>query len=638
MGCIPDLAAEWLEPDGIGGFASGTVDGVRTRRYHSLLLSAAGPPSGRIVLVNGVIAWIEHGAGAPALALSQQYYAPGVLAPDRTAQLGAFTRDPWPSWTYFGEGGDVFVHDVFVAPDSSETVLGWRRQSGSGPCWLKVRPLVSGRDYHALHHENPVFCFEARVEAGNVSWRPYASLPAIAALTNGTYSVALAWYRQFLYQEETARGLDDIEDLASPGVFTFDLTASDAVMVLRTGEDLGTNVPARAAALRAREQARRMKETPIRRAAACYNVARDGRHTLIAGFPWFTDWGRDTFIAMRGLVLTKGDLQAGEEILVSWAGAVSEGMLPNRFVDAGGVPEYNAVDASLWYIVAVHEFLERAQASGRVVSATTNDVLRAACEAILAGYSAGTRFRIEVDADGLLAAGVAGVQMTWMDAITNGQVVTPRIGKPVEIQALWINALEICGRRWSAHWAAAATRARIAFNARFPNPAGGLFDVVDDNHIPGAVDASVRPNQIFAVGGLPFSVLSGGVAQDVVQLVESKLLVPLGLRSLSPDDPSYQGRYRGGPAARDGAYHQGTAWPWLLGAFVDAWLAVRGRTAAAKAEAASRFLPALKAHLDVAGLGHISEIVDGDAPHTPRGCPFQAWSLGEFIRIEAMLA
>jgi predicted glycogen debranching enzyme len=375
-------------------------------------------------------------------------------------------------------------------------------------------------------------------------------------------------------------------------------------------------------------------------------VTRGAGRTLLAGFPWFTDWGRDTFISMRGLVLAAGDLATGSSMLRAWADTVSDGMLPNRFPDSGGQPEYNAVDASLWFIVAAHEFI--------TISATKGEgcppALRHACEAILRGYAQGTRYRIGMAADGLLAAGVPGLQLTWMDAKTGDHVVTPRIGKPVEIQALWINALKIGGLHWSETWAQMAGTAQAAFAARFINPDGGLFDVVDVDHEPGKIDKSLRPNQIFAVGGLPFPLLTGDAARDVVETVEGKLLTPLGLRTLSPDDPAYIGQYRGGPAQRDGAYHQGTAWPWLMGAFVDAWLAVRGRTDAgrtqpsvrgrtdaAKTEAAARFLPPLMAHLDEAGLGHVSEVVDGDAPHRPGGCPFQAWSLGELIRIRHML-
>ena len=258
--------------------------------------------------------------------------------------------------------------------------------------------------------------------------------------------------------------------------------------------------------------------------------------------------------------------------------------------------------------------------------------LAQAVDAILDGYTQGTRYGIRMDDDGLLACGEPGVQLTWMDARVNGRVITPRIGKPVEIQALWINALQLADRK------AEADRARASFHARFANAGGGLYDVVDADHVQGRLDASVRPNQLFAVGGLPFASLEGNDARAVVQAVEASLLTPAGLRSLAPSDPAYCAHYEGGPEQRDGAYHQGTVWPWLIGAFVDAWLRVHGNDAAAKAEARQRFVGPLAALVGAAGIDHLFEIADGDPPHTPRGCPFQAWSLGELIRAQKMTA
>ena len=304
-------------------------------------------------------------------------------------------------------------------------------------------------------------------------------------------------------------------------------------------------------------------------------------------------------------------------------------MLPNRFPEHGGAPEYNSVDASLWFVIVAHEFMAAARTETSVRAR-----LGTAVTAILAGYAAGTRFGIRMDSDGLLACGVSGVQLTWMDARVDGRVITPRIGKPVEIEALWINALRGAG---GTH-AALADRAQAAFATRFPNPAGGLYDVVDVDHVAGRVDASVRPNQIFAAGGLPFRIADAGLSRDIVATVERELLTPLGLRTLARSDPAYRPRCAGGVPERDGAYHQGTVWPWLIGAFVDAWLNVNGDDDAHRAEARRRFLAPLQYHLNVAGLGHVSEIADGDPPHTPRGCPFQAWSLGEVIRALARTA
>ena len=615
----PPHDAEWLEADGRGGFASGTVDGVRTRRYHALLLTATTPPTGRVVLVNGIEAWVETAAGR--FALTTQRYAPDTLYPDGAGRLASFTAAPWPTWR-FDVPGAAIEQTLFVARDTGETVLRWQSDR---PARLIVRPLLSGRDYHALHHENPAFAFATAQDGTALVWRPYPGLPAITARGNFTWTDAPEWYRQFLYTAERDRGLECVEDLASPGEFTWDLAAA-AHLILRAGEAGGETV----VALAAGEQARRPDP------ALAYIAGREAGLTILAGFPWFTDWGRDTFIAMRGLLLARGHWAEAESILLAWSDTVSEGMLPNRFPDGAGPPEYNAVDASLWFVVAVHELIE-----GGAPSPAVAQRLQAACTAILVGYSAGTRFGIAADpADGLLRAGVPGVQLTWMDAKVGDWVVTPRIGKPVEVQALWINALAIAAR-WPGgdRWVAPAVRARDSFVALFQDRAtGGLIDVLDAGGVPGAVDRSIRPNQILAAGGLPIPVLTPMLASGVLAVVERELLTPLGLRTLAPSDPAYRGCYAGGPLERDGAYHQGTVWPWLLGPFVAAWLAARGNTADARAEGCTRFLPPLHAHLAVAGLGHVSEVADGDAPHTPGGCPFQAWSLGELIQIETMLA
>jgi glycogen debranching enzyme len=616
--------AEWLEADGQGGFAFGTANTIRTRRYHGLLVAVQHPQAARLVLVNGIEAWVEIGGAA--VALVSQRYQPDVIHPDGATRIVAFTIEPWPTWTYRLPDDSRLVCEVFVVPGSGQSMMRWQR-TGGGPATLHVRPLLSGRDYHALHHENPAFLFDPVSQSeGSVVWQPYPDVPLIAA-HGGAYTHDPVWYRQFLYAEEAARGLDCLEDLASPGVLSWDLCAGPASLAWRAD-----HAPAQpVAALADAERTRRSGVPPLQRAALAHLVTCGDRLTLIAGYPWFTDWGRDTFIALRGVLLATGQHAAARDVLLAWSGLVSQGMLPNRFPDGGGLPEFNAVDASLWFIVAVHDLLAVAD-----VPAAEASRLRAACTAILDGFSAGTRYGIRLDADGLIACGQSGVQLTWMDAKVGDWVVTPRIGKPVEVQALWINALAIAGT-WpdGARWAAVESRARAAFLAAFPDPAtGGLADVIGPD---GVADRRIRPNQVFAAGGLPFTCVPPQMARSVLALVEDRLLTPLGLRTLDPADPDYRGRYEGGVRDRDGAYHQGTVWPWLLGPFVEAWLRLRDNTPAARAEAAARFLPALRAHLHQAGLGSVSEIADGDAPHTPRGCPFQAWSVGELLRIEAML-
>lgn len=643
---------EWLEADGLGGFASGTVSTIRTRRYHALLLVATTPPTGRMVLVNGLEAWIE--TPEETFPLSAQRYAPDVVHPDGHRRIVEFSAEPWPRWTYRLADSREIVHELFVPHGEPTVVLRWRVEnntpsSSAGNCTLCVRPLLSGRDQHHLHRENPQFRFDASIHGSHVTWRPYPDLPAIYAASNAEYVPQPDWYRNFLYKEERSRGLDHLEDLVSPGIFRWDSARDEAVLIFSTdappvqqpgcSEQLGcssSDPVSQAIEFRDRERHRREGfPTRLHRAADAYIVRRGAGKTVVAGYPWFTDWGRDTFIALRGLCLATGRFDDARDILLAWSETVSEGMLPNRFPDgADEEPEFNSVDASLWYVIAAGDFLQAIDAHPSAdVSATRREQLLDAVEAILQGYAAGTRYGIRLDDDGLIAVGEPGQQLTWMDAKVGDWVVTPRIGKPVEVQVLWLNALRV-SRRFATHWRDVYERGIDSFRQQFWNEADGcLYDVIDVDHRRGAVDRSFRPNQILAVGGLPQPLLTGERARSVVEAVEQRLGTPLGLRTLDPDDPHYRGRYEGGVLDRDGAYHQGTAWPWLLGPFVEAWIRVRGETDEAKREACRRFVEPVLEHLDDAGLGHISEIADGDPPHTPRGCPFQAWSVGEMLRL-----
>lgn len=645
-----DDATEWLEPDGLGGFASGTSSGIRTRRYHALLLTATTPPTGRMVLVNGFDAWVEN-AGAQSLSradarngalpsereyLSRQRYTPGIVAPEHPAGIESFEDDPWPTWVYRLRDGTRIEQEIFVPRGLSLVAIRWRISGRSAPKTLAVRPFFSGRDLHALHHANPAFRFHAVAHKERVTWGPYEGVPGVAALSNGEYQSEPQWYRNFFYAEERARGLDFEEDLAAPGIFTWDLTREDAVLIFGVP---GAIPPGTAldtfGRLSRTEHGRRIRlGSPLERAGDAYLVRRGRGKTIIAGYPWFTDWGRDTFIALRGLCLATGRLTEARSILLEWAPLVSEGMLPNRFVDQGDGPEFNSVDASLWYIIAVHEYLRAAEAGGTRVSADDRKALVEAVAGIIAGYSKGTRYGIRLDTDGLLAAGEPGVQLTWMDAKVGDWVVTPRIGKPVEIQALWLNALHIARELGIDHGEALQHGLR-SFNARFWDPSAGyLCDVVDVDHQPGTADTTLRPNQILAIGGLPYPVVDPLGARAVVDVVEARLWTPIGLRTLPADDGRYVPRYEGGVPSRDGSYHQGTVWPWLLGSFVEAWVRVRGDGPEVRREARRRFLDPLLEHLPRAGSGHISEIADAESPHTPRGCPFQAWSVGEALRLD----
>ena len=632
------LASEWLEADGLGGFASGTVSGIRTRRYHALLLAATTPPTGRVVLVNGLEAWLQTQSGR--FAISAQRYTPDVVYPDGLRRIAEFRTEPLPTWRFQAEDGTELSQEIVARQGHAEVVLRWRLLSPSPGARLIVRPLLSGRDYHSLHHENDAFGFEPERAGPRVIWRPYPGVPPITAVTNGAYRHEPAWYRNFLYEAERERGLDFVEDLASPGSFAFELDGHPAVLVLRAGDTEPSSLVDPEGYARQsfeREAARRAVFTsPLQRAADAYVVQRGSGRTIVAGYPWFTDWCRDAFIALRGFMTLPDGPALARDILLAWADAVSEGMLPNRFPDSGEQPEFNAVDASLWYVVAVHDLLSEARERSPVASKAEMKRLTDAVEQILHGYRHGTRFGIRMDEDGLLAAGVPGVQLTWMDAKIGDWVVTPRIGKPVEVQPLWINALRI-GRDLSKDWADLYRRALASFQLRFWNGQRDcLFDVVDVDHVPGSNDASIRPNQILAVGGLPFQILVEPYAIRVVETVERHLLTPLGLRSLAPGEAGYRARF-GGVWERDSGYHQGTVWPWLIGPFVEAWLRVRGSTPEARREADARFLAPLREHLEVAGLGHVSEVADAEPPHRPGGCPFQAWSLGELLRASRLV-
>ena len=639
MPCNVSPNQEWLEADGLGGFASGTAAGVRTRRYHALLLPATTPPTGRMVLVNGFDAWVETAGGT--FYLSSQCYAPGVTGGAATQSIESFNWEPWPTWVFRFADGTRVQQEIFVARgDDPVTCVTWNLLEPRTNATLSVRPFLSGRNYHALHKSNPAFRFDAEIAPGRVAWKPYPDVPGVVALCNGSYRHEPLWYYNFLYEAERARGLDCEEDLGAPGVFDWNLGAGEAALILAT-EARAAHLPAGAESAtllsrsRAGEQTRRGQfPSRLHCAASAYVVQRESRtaaagKTIIAGYPWFADWGRDTFISLRGLCLATGRLEVARDILLAWAGAVSEGMLPNRFPDRGDQPEYNSVDASLWFIVACAEFLNTGAASD-----AESRVLRDAVEAILFGYSAGTRYGIRADTDGLLACGEAGVQLTWMDAKVDDWVVTPRIGKPVEVQALWLNALAFAGRS-EPRWQAMFERGLNAFREKFWNPRlGCLFDVVDANHQAGTNDPALRPNQIFAVGGLPLQLLDQERARAVVSVVQQHLWTPAGLRSLAPGEPGYAAHYQGGVRERDGSYHQGTVWPWLMGAFIGAWVRVHDANAAARQAARAKFLQPLLERMQISGLGHLSEIADGDTPYTARGCPFQAWSMGELLRLD----
>lgn len=676
--------AEWLETDGLGGFASGTVSGVRTRRYHALLLAARTPPTDRFVLVNGLEVWAD--SGGEEYPLCAHNYEPGVVYPTGFKWIESFTPDPWPTWVYKLDDRTRIQHEVFVPHGRAASVVTWRVLTEGREVALRVRPLLTVRGYHHLHSENGSFSFLAEVGEGRVTWQPYWGTPRVRAMFSGTYEPKPDWFRHFLYARERERGLDANEDCASPGEFRFVIKRGEpeAALVLSTDTPPDRALPEGgaievAAVLRGQEAARRAvllgtdrgedhaagasgasgevepqrarwSTAGLARAADAYVVKRGLASTIIAGYPWFTDWGRDTFIAMRGLCLATGRMETARQILIEWSRAQVGGLLPNRFPDAGEEPEFHSVDAALWYVQAAHDFLAmagdaRAQsavgAAGFELSSGDAKLIRRTCVRALEAYASGTALGIGMDSDGLLACGEGDSSLTWMDARVGGKAMTPRVGKPVEIQALWINALRLAAGdepRLAKH----AARAEASFAERFWNAGKRcLYDVVDVGHVDGETDDSLRPNQLLAIGGLSHSLIERKRARAIVDLCERELVTPMGLRTLGPNELGYIGRYigehSGGPLERDSAYHNGTAWPWLMGPFAEAWVRVRGGKASAKREARERYVRPLVESVAEHGLGHIAEIADGDEPHTPRGCPFQAWSVGEVLRLDRLV-
>jgi len=629
------LDREWLETNGLGGFASSTIAGLNTRRYHGLLVAATRPPAGRMVL----LAKLEETLilDGKSFDLSANQYS-GVIHPQGYRYQKGFRLDPFPIFTYEVEGVEM-EKSVFMVQGENTVVVQYELAGPRGSAWLEVRPLIAFRDYHATTHENEALDRSVSSEPGLASIAPYSGLPRLyLAHDAAAVEAGAGWFRNFEYRVEQERGLDYHEDLFNPLVLRFNLSEHSSAAIVSSTE---LHDVLKVSRLRQAEVGRRnalaesspLKDELVRSlvtAADQFIVTRDGQKSVVAGYHWFGDWGRDTMVSLPGLALVTGRLDVARSILLEFSRHVDQGMLPNRFPDAGEQPEYNSIDGTLWYFEAIRAYVEY---SGDYEFVRKN--LYGVLSDIISWHMRGTRYGIRADDTGLLVSGAPGVQLTWMDARVGDWVVTPRRGKPVEIQALWHNALrimeELAARFGDTagykQYGKMATIARWSFNRLFWNEnAGCLYDVLSE----GPPDASIRPNQILAVS-LHHSMLARGRAHAVVDVVARELLTPYGLRTLSPGDPRYIGHYRGDVHARDSAYHQGTVWPWLMGPFLSAYIKVNGGTAEARAQAA-RWLEPFRSHLCVTGLGQISEIMEGDAPHRPRGCIAQAWSVAELLR------
>ena len=641
-------AREWLVTNGIGGFASGTAAGTSTRRYHGLLMAALEPPAGRTLLVAGLDETARYlNRNFP---LATNHWLSGFISPTGYLQLESFHLEgSQPVWRY-ALADALLEKRVWIRQGENTTYVEYTLLRADAPVELEGKVMVTYRDFHATTHSDGWQMQVMNIEKGvRIEAFPGAT-PFFLSSDSAPFEPRHEWYRDFFLSAERERGLDDHEDRLFAALFRRTLNPAEKLTLVFSTDPNASLDGEHARAEQSNHEGKlfeawqkKHSQTSSTRpddepswlwqlvlAADQFIVKRplenqpQGR-SVIAGYPWFNDWGRDTMIALPGLTLPLGRPEIARNILECFAQYVDHGMLPNNFPDRGGTPQYNTIDATLWYFEAVRQYFECVLDFGVLKK------LFPVLSGVVDAHVSGTRYNIKVDpADALLYGGSPEVQLTWMDAKIGDWVVTPRIGKPVEINALWINALNTMAgfatqlKRPGDGYVRLRDKAAKNFQ-KFWNPQRDCcFDVLD---VPGGgADASLRPNQIFAVS-LPFSPLTRARQKSVVAAVARELLTSFGLRSLAPSDPAYKGQYTGGPRERDSAYHQGTIWPWLLGPFALAHFKVHGNRAAAQS-----FLEPLGRSIYSAGLGTLSEIFGADSPFPPAGCPAQAWSVAELLR------
>lgn len=633
-------AREWLETNGLGGYASSTIVGANTRRYHALLVAALDPPTRRTVLLSKLEETVALRDVEYDLSCNQY---PGAIHPQGYRHLREFRLDPFPTFVY--EVGDVprvrLEKTVAMCRGRNAVITRYRLLEAPGTAGLIVRPMVTCRDHHHLTRENAQFDGSVALSGGRdlVSMRPYHAGPAFSIHLAGAYFEEWGdWYRSFEYPREAERGLPFHEDLYSPGFFTIEMDPGDVRYAVCWLHAVDPVDPATALeAERARRESLRRSASPQPQAQATLAAAadtflvgplgqpEDEATGIIAGYHWFEEWGRDAMISLPGLSLVTKRYGAARSVLRAFAAHCDRGLIPNRIPDAGERPDYNTADATLWLFWALHKYLDYTE-DGEFV-----DELLPILLDVIEWHARGTRHDIGVDGDGLLRAGNPTTQLTWMDAKVDDWVVTPRHGKPVEINALWHHALRFVEDLGAEHAGPSANAVAAEFARRFWNEELGYLNDVVDGDTP--ADASLRPNQILAVS-LPYPILDDERARRVVGAVKRDLLTPYGLRTLSPTDPRYQGRYGGDQRQRDGAYHQGTVWAWLLGPFITAAIRVAQDRDAARREIRA-WLEPFWTHLTDAGVGQVSEIFEGDPPHAACGCIAQAWSVAEILRAGA---
>ena len=643
-------AREWLVTNGIGGYASGTVAGLLTRRYHGLLIAALNPPLGRTVLLAKLDETVTYDRRSFAIATNR--WSSGTIEPKGYQLSEQFQLEGnIPLWTYACADA-LLTKQIWMQPGANTTYIRYRLQRCLRPVTLSIKALVNYRDHHSqTYGEDWQMVTTSRDRGVCVTAFPEAA-PFYLLADRGTATVHQDWYREFELSTERFRGLRDREDHLHAATFEVELQPGEALtMVASTDPQPNLDGNAAFGERRAHEQTLLERWTAslaqtgdpplwiqqLVLAADQFIVKRplpeapEGQ-TVIAGYPWFGDWGRDTMISLPGLTIATGRPEIARTILSTFARYLDQGMLPNAFPEAGERPGYNTVDATLWYFEAIRAYYLATQDDDLL------QVIFPQLAEVIDWHCRGTRHHICRDpSDGLLYAGEEGTQLTWMDAKIGDWVVTPRMGKPVEVNVLWYNALltmeTIAQRLGKAdqHYQRMAEKAAAGFQRFWCGRKGYCFDVIDG---PQGNDDTLRPNQIFAVslpmvageyGHIPLLPLEQQRA--VVDACGRALLTSHGLRSLAPNEPHYQGHYGGNPYQRDSAYHQGTVWGWLLGPFVLAHLRVYKNPAQAQT-----LLDPMANHLMAHGLGSLSEIFDGDAPMTPRGCISQAWTVAEVLR------
>jgi predicted glycogen debranching enzyme len=633
---------EWLVTNGIGGFASGTISGSQTRRYHGLLIAALHPPVGRTQLLAGVDEIVRYADTDYSLATHQ--WMSGAVEPKGFLNIESFRLEGMvPVWTY-ALADALLEKRVWMKHGENTTYVQYTLVRGTAPAEVSLKALVNYRDYHNATHADGWWMQIDPIDVGVKISAFDGATPFYLKCEGASCEPRHEWYRDSFMAVERERGLDDHEDHLFAALFRMTLKVGGTMTLVSTTEAETSSAADRGELVERDREIFESWQTQSGKtdgaqpnwipqlilAADQFIVKRslptnpDGR-SIIAGYHWFGDWGRDTMIALPGLTLATGRIDIARQILLAFSEVVDGGMLPNNFPDAGGAPQYNSIDAALWFFEAVRQFFA-ATKDGR----TLLQLFPVLAEMIDA-HVKGTRYSIRVDpADGLLYGGEPGVQLTWMDAKVGDWVVTPRIGKAVEVNALWINALETMAEfarllaRPGEGYEKLAAKAKKNFQKFWNEERGCCFDVIDT---PGqGNDASLRPNQLFAVS-LPVSPLSEDQQRAVVDTCAKHLLTSYGLRSLAPGEPGYKGRYGGGPGVRDAAYHQGTVWGWLVGPFVLAHLRVYGDP-----DEAMRFLEPLGISVQMYGLGTLGEIFEGDSPFTPHGAIAQAWTVGEVLR------